>query len=57
MIQQLLVGMFFLVALWYVGRMVYRQVKPKKNSCGANCKCGVDFSELEKNLPNEKTLN
>ncbi|POY38985.1 FeoB-associated Cys-rich membrane protein [Solitalea longa] len=57
MIQQLLVGVIFLAALWYIGRMVYRQIKPKNNSCGSNCKCGVDFSEIEKNMPNEKMLN
>ncbi|UKJ08098.1 FeoB-associated Cys-rich membrane protein [Solitalea lacus] len=56
MIQQLLVGVVFLLALVYMGRMIYRQLKPKKNGCGANCKCGVDFSEIEKNLPKAEKL-
>lgn len=53
MIQQILVGLVFLAAIWYVGRMVYRQLKPKNNGCGVNCKCGVDFSDIEKNLPKQ----
>ncbi|SMO60585.1 FeoB-associated Cys-rich membrane protein [Solitalea koreensis] len=46
--QEIIVGILFLAALLYVGRILYRTVRPKNKKCGANCKCGVDFSEIEK---------
>ncbi|MES2454381.1 MAG: FeoB-associated Cys-rich membrane protein [Bacteroidota bacterium] len=45
-IQTLLVVLLFLAALFYIGRMIYRQVSPKSKGCGSNCKCGVDFSTV-----------
>jgi len=45
--QLFVVFALFAVAAFYIGRMVYRNLKPKKgNSCGANCKCGMDFSHV-----------
>jgi hypothetical protein len=46
--QEIIVGILFIIAIAYVGKIVYQMIKPKKNGCGANCKCGVDFSEIEK---------
>ncbi|MFD0750508.1 FeoB-associated Cys-rich membrane protein [Mucilaginibacter calamicampi] len=45
-IQTILVIVLFAGALFYIGRMVYKNVFTKK-SCGGNCKCGVDFSGVE----------
>lgn len=45
-IQEIIVGLLFLAALSYVGRIVYRSFKAK-SACGNNCKCGVDFSNIE----------
>lgn len=46
-IQVILVVLLFIAALFYIGRMIYRSVSPKKGGCGSNCKCGVDFSEVD----------
>ncbi|MDR3693070.1 MAG: FeoB-associated Cys-rich membrane protein [Mucilaginibacter sp.] len=45
-IQIIIVTILFTAALFYVGRLVYRNLFAKK-SCGGNCKCGVDFSAIE----------
>jgi hypothetical protein len=45
-IQTILVIILFAGALFYVGRMVYKSISPKKGGCGSNCKCGVDFSNI-----------
>jgi len=45
-IQNIIVIILFAGALYYVGRMVYKNLFTKK-SCGGNCKCGVDFSGIE----------
>jgi len=45
-IQTIIVILLFTGALFYVGRMVYKNLFTKK-SCGGNCKCGVDFSGIE----------
>jgi len=45
-IQTILVILLFAAALFYIGRMVYRSVSPKSKGCGSNCKCGVDFSNI-----------
>nr|WP_294791504.1 FeoB-associated Cys-rich membrane protein [uncultured Mucilaginibacter sp.] len=45
-IQTIIVILLFAGALFYVGRMVYKNLFTKK-SCGGNCKCGVDFSGIE----------
>ncbi|WP_367868771.1 FeoB-associated Cys-rich membrane protein [Pedobacter sp. WC2423] len=46
-IQAILVGLLFVAALFYIGRIIYRAVSPKSGGCGSNCKCGVDFSTIE----------
>ncbi|RYE31590.1 MAG: DUF2633 family protein [Sphingobacteriaceae bacterium] len=45
-VQIILIAILFLSALFYVGRLIYNSVTAKK-SCGSNCKCGVDFSQVE----------
>lgn len=51
MIQSLVVGLIFLLALLYVGRLVYKSFQAK-SSCDSGCgKCGaVDFNKIEKQL-------
>jgi hypothetical protein len=44
-IQAILVILLFAGALFYIGRMLYRSMFVKKG-CGENCKCGVDFSNI-----------
>jgi len=46
-LQTVLVALIFAAALFYVGRMIYRSIAPKSRGCGGNCKCGVDFSNVE----------
>jgi len=45
-IQIIIIAILFTAALFYVGRLVYRNLFAKKG-CGENCKCGVDFSAIE----------
>jgi attachment p12 family protein len=44
--QTIIIAIIFLAAVFYVGRMLYKNLTAKK-SCGSNCKCGIDFSEIE----------
>lgn len=46
-IQTILVILLFVAAIAYIGRIIYRSIAPKKGGCGSNCKCGVDFSNVE----------
>lgn len=48
--QTIIVGIIFAIAALYLGRMIYRNIRPgnQKGSCGGNCKCGADFSEADK---------
>jgi hypothetical protein len=48
MLQQILVGVIFLGAVYYVGRMVYRSFQAK-SACASGCgKCGaIDFQKIE----------
>lgn len=45
--QTILVFLLFAVALVYVGRLVFKSLQVKKDGCGGNCKCGVDFSDIK----------
>jgi len=45
-IQVIIIAVLFLAAIFYVCRLVYKNLFAKK-SCGGNCKCGVDFSAIE----------
>ncbi len=44
--QAILVILIFAAALFYIGRMMYRSIFVKEG-CGENCKCGVDFSNID----------
>lgn len=45
-IQTIIVAILFAAAVFYFGRLIYKNLFIKK-SCGGNCKCGVDFSGIE----------
>ena len=45
-IQLIIVLLLFAAAVFYVIRLVYKSLTAKKG-CGTNCKCGVDFSNIE----------
>lgn len=45
-IQLVIILLLFAAAVFYVGRMVYKNLTAKK-SCGSNCKCGMDFSGVD----------
>jgi len=47
MVQSIIIAVVFALALFYVGRMFYNSLFVKKG-CGGNCKCSVDFSDIEK---------
>jgi hypothetical protein len=51
MFQSILVGLIFLVAVLYVGRLIFRSFRAD-SSCASGCgKCGaVDFKKLEAQL-------
>ncbi|HEX3387139.1 MAG TPA: FeoB-associated Cys-rich membrane protein [Mucilaginibacter sp.] len=44
--QLIIVILLFACALAYVGRSIYKSLTAQK-SCGENCKCGVDFSNID----------
>jgi len=44
--QLIVVVLLFAGAIFYVSRMLYKSLTAKKG-CGENCKCGVDFSNIE----------
>lgn len=46
-IQFILMIAFFIAALAYIGRVVYRNINPKNNSCNTGCgKCAANFDTL-----------
>jgi hypothetical protein len=45
-IQVVIILLLFAAAVFYMGRMLYKNLTAKK-SCGSNCKCGVDFSGID----------
>ncbi|HTD98531.1 MAG TPA: FeoB-associated Cys-rich membrane protein [Mucilaginibacter sp.] len=51
-IQSIIVALLFAAAVFYVGRLVYKSLTAKKG-CGSNCKCGVDFSNIESPKPDK----
>jgi hypothetical protein len=47
-IQVILVVLLFAAAVFYIGRILYRSVSSAKTpGCGSNCKCGIDFSNID----------
>jgi len=51
MIQQIVIGLIFLVALGYIGNLIYKSFQAK-NACSTGCgKCGaVDLAKIEKSI-------
>lgn len=50
MIQEIIIVALFVIAAFYVGRMIYKNFT-KKTGCASGCgKCGVDFSKIEQQL-------
>jgi len=45
-VQEILVVCLFLVALFYVARIIYRNLN-SKSGCGHCNQCGVDFSNVD----------
>lgn len=51
-VQEIIVIALFVIAVFYVGRIIYRNLKSKK-SCASGCgKCGADFSKIK--IPDAK---
>ena len=51
-IQEILLAVIFVVALAYIGRMMYRNLRADKG-CARGCgKCGADFSKIK--IPEQK---
>jgi len=51
-VQEILLAVIFVIALIYIGRMMYRNLKSDKN-CASGCgKCGADFSKIK--IPEQK---
>ncbi len=55
--QEIIIGLLFAVALFFLGRMVYRQFT-KKEGCGEGCGCSsasaVSMDEIEAKLKKDK---
>ncbi|TSD63988.1 FeoB-associated Cys-rich membrane protein [Inquilinus sp. KBS0705] len=49
-IQAIIIVILFAAAVFYVGCLLYKSIFAKKG-CGSNCKCGVDFSNIDTNKP------
>jgi bacterioferritin-associated ferredoxin len=58
MVQQILVGIIFLLATMYIFRLVYRNLQAK-SACSTNCgKCNaIDFNEIEEQLRKKPSDN
>lgn len=44
--QAVIIMVLFIAAVFYVGRLLYKSLFAKKG-CRSNCKCGVDFSNID----------
>lgn len=56
MIQEILLGIVFLVALVYIGKIIYRSFNPKNGVCDKGCgSCNaIDFKKLEEQIKKDK---
>jgi len=49
--QEILVMLIFVAAVFYIARIIYKNLKAK-NACSSGCgKCGVDFSNIKQPNP------
>lgn len=46
--QYLVIGILFIIALFYLWKKVVVPFNVKKDSCGDGCGCSVNLDELEK---------
>jgi hypothetical protein len=53
MVQEIIIGLIFLVALGYVGNLIYKSFQAK-HACSSGCgKCGaLDLAKIEKTYKN-----
>lgn len=55
--QELIIGFLFLLALFYLGKLAYRQFS-KKESCGDGCGCSsaskISLDDIERKLKADK---
>ena len=52
-LQIIIIAVLFAGALFYISRMVYKSLSAKKG-CGSNCKCGVDFTNIDPVKPTKQ---
>ncbi|MBC7567382.1 MAG: FeoB-associated Cys-rich membrane protein [Pedobacter sp.] len=45
-VQMILILLIFAGAVFYIGRIIFKAVSAKSGGCASNCKCGVDFSNI-----------
>ena len=52
MVQQLIIFLVFILAAWYVARLVYKSFSSKSGSCAKGCgACStIDFNKISKQL-------
>jgi hypothetical protein len=56
MIQEILVGIIFVIALLYLARLGYQQFK-QKDACAGGCSCsGFNTQELEQKMKDDQRL-
>jgi K+-transporting ATPase c subunit len=52
--QEIIIGLLFTIALFFLGRMVYKAFTQKEN-CAAGCSCStVSIQEIEKKIEADK---
>jgi hypothetical protein len=44
--QTIIISILFIGALIYLFRMIFKSLNAK-SGCASNCKCGVDFSDVD----------
>lgn len=50
--QAIIILFLFVLAAIYLSKMVFDNIRPEKGrSCGSNCKCGMDFSNISTKKP------
>jgi hypothetical protein len=57
MVQELIIGLLFISALFFLGRMVYRAFSQKEN-CSAGCSCStISVKEIEEKMKADKRFD
>ncbi len=56
MVQEILLALVFLAALAYIGKIIYRSIKPKNGVCDKGCaSCNaIDFKKLEQQIKKDR---